>query len=228
MSFPARISTTPAASAFVAVVVGAGPAGLLAAYHASRAGRVLLVDSGADLAGRLKVRHSDAGQEAVITSGFGGAGLFSDGKLCLSHRIGSTVSHRFDPDEVNRRQAAIDELLRGGLHAPLLGADREAADRMSIEADQADLEYLHYPVLHVGSDQLPHMLARFQEVLAANVEFRSHTPCLAVTPSSADADGWNVHLGGGDPVIIRTRNVVLAPGKIGSRWLSAPRGPAGR
>jgi hypothetical protein len=111
---------------FHVVIVGAGPAGLFTALRAQLMPgiQVLIVDQGLDLGGRLDARQRRPQDNEIITSGFGGAGLFSDGKLCLSHRIGSTVSYRYPPGEVEARQRLIDEVIRSGEDAPLYGADR--------------------------------------------------------------------------------------------------------
>jgi uncharacterized FAD-dependent dehydrogenase len=69
------------------VVVGAGPAGLMAAYQLAIAGaRPLLIDRGDDAAGRAPKVAEFWNQglldpESNVLFGEGGAGLFSDGKL---------------------------------------------------------------------------------------------------------------------------------------------------
>lgn len=207
---------------FHTVVVGAGPAGLFAAARASAAGRVLLVDSGADLGGRLAARRRGGDQHTTITSGFGGAGLFSDGKLCLSHRIGSTVSHRFPTAEVNGRQRMIDEAIRGGRPAPLAGVDVAAAKELAGLAASAGMEYVHYPVRHVGTDQLPSMLSDVRDQLGDQVQVNCRTSCLDVRPIHCHgAQRWMVELDGGHARWrIAAANVVLAPGKLGASWLA--------
>jgi uncharacterized protein len=200
------------------VVVGAGPAGLFAALHAGRSGTVLLVDGGDDLESRVAMLTADGTQQTAITSGFGGAGLFSDGKLCLSHRIGSTVAHRFPADEIDTRHGVIDEVVRGGIDAPLRGSNQAAVTELEAMAAGADLEYLHYPVRHVGSDQLPPMLERMREQLGPRVRRSMSTPCIDVRPRDG-MPGWEVELGGARPQVVHATYVVLAPGKIGAAWL---------
>ena len=79
------------------IVVGAGPAGIMATYQLSRAGLdVLLIDKGE----KIKRRHCPALEKGIkcakcptchLISGFGGAGLFSDGKIILSDKIGGNL-----------------------------------------------------------------------------------------------------------------------------------------
>jgi uncharacterized protein len=228
---PGRLVT---ATEVTTVVVGAGPAGLFAALRAQTMSRgILVVDAGLDVADRLSSRQQGDDERRLITSGFGGAGLFSDGKLCLSHRIGSTLSPRFPPLETERRQRRIDRIIRGGEQAPLWSADSAAVMRLEAQARERGLEYLHYPVRHVGSDQLPRMLHRLRDRLAARVGIECQTRCVDVHPSGREDFRWEVTFTGAGPARVHARNVVLAPGKVGSEWLTQlgqrldlPRDPA--
>jgi len=202
-----------------AVVVGAGPAGIFAALRAARSGGwVLVIDCGPDLNRRAEAGRQGRARESMITSGFGGAGLFSDGKLCLSPRIGSTISNRFPAEQVAGRHRRIDAIIRGGQAVPLDGADAGPTALVAAAADAAGLEYLHYPVRHVGGDRLPHMLARLRRRLAVSARVACDTRCQEVVPASAG--GFDVTLEGRLTGRVRGRNVVLAPGKVGAGWLA--------
>ncbi|QNE79112.1 dehydrogenase [Streptomyces finlayi] len=187
-------------------------------------GHVVVLDQGDDIDGRIRARELGLDEKRTITSGFGGAGMFSDGKLCLSHRIGSTVSHRFPPHEVEARQSAIDELLRAGEDAPLHGADNAKAAELAELAGAEDLEYLHYPVRHVGSDQLMRMTSALRQQVEAVAPVLCGIRCTEVRPSLAAGHRWEVLItkdGWPEPEALRANNVVLAPGKIGAAWLRA-------
>lgn len=204
---------------FHTVVVGAGPGGLLAAHRSDvPAPGLLLLDGGGDVDDRVSAMRSGNLGDAV-TRGFGGAGLFSDGKLCLSPRIGSTVSHRFDPSHVSARQYSIDDILRSGEPAEVHGADAEAAARLEKSAAAAGLEYVHYPVRHVGTDQLPGMLNRLWTRLAARATIACRTTCIGLRPSGRRDFRWELELDGPEFRRVHAVNVVLAPGKVGASWL---------
>lgn len=218
MGHPPQIDTVDV------VIVGAGPGGLFAALRAQQIPgvRVVIVDAGLDVDERLAARRSRPQDSDIITAGFGGAGLFSDGKLCLSPRIGSTVAHRFPVAQVQARQHAIDEIIRSGDAAPLHGADPGTAVELQGAAAAAGMEYLHYPIRHVGSDQLPHMLARLRDRIAAAATIRCRTSVVDVVESDRLGSRWKVLLESEtEPRCLYTDHVVLAPGKVGAAWLDA-------
>lgn len=137
------------------VVVGAGPAGLLAAHHLAVAGlRPLLIERGEPAPDRtLKVaafwNTGALDPESNVLFGEGGAGLFSDGKLTARSKERGRIR-------------AFMELL----HA--CGAD----ENVLIDAEP-----------HVGSDALIQIVPRLRErILAAGgeVRFKSRMESLVI------------------------------------------------
>ena len=84
---PAPVFPTPKPSSNPPVVIGAGPAGLLAALTLAEAGhQPLLIERGAETEAREEQvsafwKHGILDPESNVLYGEGGAGLFSDGKL---------------------------------------------------------------------------------------------------------------------------------------------------
>lgn len=79
------------------IIVGGGPAGIFAALELSQKAKVLLLEKGRDLQKRscpMKVKNVQCVQckPCSITSGWGGAGAFSDGKLTISTEVGGHLS----------------------------------------------------------------------------------------------------------------------------------------
>ena len=81
------------------VIIGAGPAGIFTAIEMLRRGtnkKIILVEKGVS----VEKRHCPKSQTKQcvkckpychITTGFSGAGAFSDGKLSLSYEVGGDV-----------------------------------------------------------------------------------------------------------------------------------------
>ena len=90
------------------VIVGAGPAGIFAAYELSKKNKdlkVALVDKGLDIYKRRcpilehKIKKCPVIKDHVgcmpacsITNGFGGAGAYSDGKFNITHEFGGWMT----------------------------------------------------------------------------------------------------------------------------------------
>ena len=121
------------------VVVGAGPAGLMAAYQLAMAGaRPLLIDRGEPAAPRAaKVarfwNHGLLDPESNVLYGEGGAGLFSDGKLTARSKDRGHI------------RTFLDLLHSCG-----------AGDSVLVDAEP-----------HVGSDRLLEVVSRLRERIAA-------------------------------------------------------------
>ena len=83
------------------VIVGAGPAGLMAAYHLAAVGaRPILIERGARAEDRRAVvdafwRQGTFDPENNVLFGEGGAGLFSDGKLTARSKDRPRIRHFF-------------------------------------------------------------------------------------------------------------------------------------
>ena len=99
------------------IVVGAGPAGIFTSYELTVKNpklKVLLVDKGVDIFSRrcpiLEKKISKCPQDkkgvsgcfpaCSITSGFGGAGAYSDGKFNITSEFGGWMTEYLDRDLV--------------------------------------------------------------------------------------------------------------------------------
>ena len=81
------------------VIIGAGPAGIFTALEMIRRGskkRIILVEKGKSVEERrcpkaVTGKCMNCKPYCHITTGFSGAGAFSDGKLSLSHEVGGDL-----------------------------------------------------------------------------------------------------------------------------------------
>ncbi len=193
------------------VIVGAGPAGLFAArelaLHSSLS--VLLLEKGPELEERLEGNSS-------LTSGFGGAGAFSDGKLTLSPAFGGWLGDYLGP-EVERLISYVDEVfLELGAPQEVHGTDEAAIAELARKAALADMVLYPARIRHVGTERLPEILRRLREKLEGRVQIRTRSPVESV--EARDGRLLGVVAGG---EAIQARYLVLAPGREGADWLDA-------
>jgi uncharacterized FAD-dependent dehydrogenase len=206
------------------VIVGAGPAGLFAALSSAAAGteRILLVDAGPDVDDRR--RASGLSREVGwghpdYERGIGGAGLFSDGKLCLSLDVGGHLEQSLSADSRVRLLGQIEAVFRQLISDPFVGRSEEGEelDRWRKRAAAAGLNFKHYPVAHIGTDRCGDIIVRLRSLLeSAGVTIWPRTELLDLSVQAdgvkrvelnRDDESWNVS----------TRQVVLAMGKVGAR-----------
>jgi uncharacterized FAD-dependent dehydrogenase len=216
-----------------AIIVGAGVAGLLAAYELLRSrpgASVLVVDAGLPLEQRRA-------QPTAPMGGYGGAGLFLGGRLYLgaaSLPVASPVTAPaqlrpvISGDAYVARANEVDALLR------TLGAQAEWQQRPPAPLEQAiqhaqavGLDYItSYPSRRLSQedkfvalgalrDRLVAGGARF--LLRANViatEREGAGFVLTLRPAEGEGDAVETI-----PERVRTRTLLLAPGRYGAEWL---------
>ena len=107
------------------IIVGAGPAGIFTALELLRKSstphKILLVEKGKP----VEKRHCPKDKTGVcvnckptcaITTGFSGAGAFSDGKLSLSYQVGGELPDLIGEDFAQERRPEGRGHLRGSRH----------------------------------------------------------------------------------------------------------------
>jgi len=213
------------------IIVGAGPAGLFAAYKLKEEApdaSILLLDQGEEEGKRecpalegMPCTHCNF---CHITGGFGGAGLFSDGKLCLDLNVGGhedalgidSISGEKLVEEVEKVLEDFDgeseKKIPDGLSCSILGA----------KALKLGLRLNCYPVRHFASGRLFSILKRLREEGLNGIDLQVKTKLQAVTfdPSSYFEIRARVQVYTGEIGTYFTHKLVLAVGKVGSRWVA--------
>jgi hypothetical protein len=188
-------------------IVGAGPAGMAVAKTLDPKLKVVLIDKGKGVMERTS-----------ITSGFGGAGLFSDGKLVMSDVVGGNIKeHTYQPSYYLCRAAKMfgaDADLTT-LQPHLDDAQQSLADRASREG----MELLATNTIHLGTDGSRIFTEKMYKELDKKCEVR-----LCTDIHDIEIVGDEFHLSAGefglDSETYRAKTVVLATGREGSKWLA--------
>lgn len=185
-------ATADTAASFDVLVLGAGLAGIFAAWELTGKRpdlRVAVVEEGYPLEGRHcpivdgQVKTCANCSICAIMHGFGGAGAFSDGKFNFTTAFGGWLSDYLPDTEV---MSLIDEVDRVNQS---LGATQETHSTFSPEAEvirrralSYDIHLLNARVKHLGTDRNREVLARQYAALAARCTMLMGTRVEQIVP----------------------------------------------
>ncbi|MBQ7487650.1 MAG: FAD-binding protein [Clostridia bacterium] len=211
------------------VIIGAGPAGIFTALEMIRNGshsQIAIVEKGQPIEKR-RCPKSQTGYcvscrpYCHITTGFSGAGAFSDGKLSLSCEVGGSF-----PDLVGRdkAQALIDYTdkiyLEFGADTHVEGVGNEKDVReIRKRAIQAGLKLVDCPIRHLGTERAQSLYASIQHYLEEHgVELIFGWECEDLIIENETCLGVSLRRGS-ETQEIRARHTVVATGRRGADWL---------
>jgi uncharacterized FAD-dependent dehydrogenase len=206
---------------FDVVVVGAGPAGLFAAYEIANNSnlKILVIDKGKDINNRVCPSISELQRclkckPCSILCGLGGAGGLSDGKLNLKPDVGGNLEEFVPKEEANKLVKQIDDIfLEHGASPRLYGDDSHDLEK---KAAEAGIEFIPIPQRHIGSDMLPVVVTSIKNyLLDKNVEFLLNTNVEKIEKNN------NFRLILDDDMPVEARFVIAATGRSGADWISS-------
>ena len=215
------------------VVVGAGPAGIFTCYELSRKMpnlKVLLVDKGLDIYARRcpilekKIDKCPENREGVagchpscsITSGFGGAGAYSDGKFNITSEFGGWMTEYVEKDVVEELINYVDKInLEHGATEKITDPTTKKVKEIEKRGLASGLKLLRAKVRHLGTEENLDILKSIYEHLQTKIDMRYKTEVTDFIVENGSIKG--VYLNG-DKII--SRRVVVAPGRDGAEWLT--------
>lgn len=201
-------------------IVGAGPAGIFAAYELTKEApqlRVLIVESGRDIYHRVcpiaagRTPTCIGCKPCSIMRGFGGAGAFSDGKYNFTTAFGGWLNEYLPDEKVMELIDYVDAINCGhGAPSKVFSTEHSAIAR---EALKHDLHLLAARVRHLGTENNLRMLEAMYEHLKEKVAFRFLSPVRHI--ERADR---SLELESGER--IEAEYLIVAPGRAGAEWFS--------
>jgi len=209
-------------------IVGAGPAGIFTAISlliAHDARHITLVEQGLPVEKRVCPKERTGQcvhcQPCRITTGFSGAGAFSDGKLSLSHEVGGALPDLVGADTVEETIKLVDDIYLGfgaDVHVEGVGGRTEVAD-IRRRAIQAGLKLIDCPIRHLGTEKAQEIYAAIEHrLIDEGVDVRFSTTCEQLLMDGETCTGVRVS-GGGETYAIVADEIVIATGRRGADWL---------
>ncbi|MFW9923259.1 MAG: NAD(P)/FAD-dependent oxidoreductase [Candidatus Thorarchaeota archaeon] len=210
------------------VIVGAGPAGIFCTLELVNQGitNITLIDRGKEVYKR-KCPRRERNVECVacttcdITSGFGGAGAWSDGKITkdTSGTVGGWMSDFLTEAELSELTEYVDQKIltfsNGGDR--YFQPDLEFVDRVKSKCRTENMKLITYPIRHLGTDNASAIMDNIYLFLKdkINIVLKKSVNKIHVE------NGQVVGVSTSDGQMYKGKKVVMGVGRGGTNWLKS-------
>ena len=211
------------------VIVGAGPAGLFAAYELienNKKMKIAILDRGFKAERRICPMNKNKSScvncsPCGILSGYGGAGTFSDGKLNFIPKLGKSDLFKYMGQQEAYDLIDDTEVIfnKFGMDSKIYPTNMEDAKKIKESIAKVGANLLLIKQKHLGSDKLPGYIKDFSDYLDKNgVSLFEH--CDVVDILEEDKNNYKVtYKDGKKEKSIIGKAVVVAPGRTGAKWI---------
>ena len=211
------------------VIVGAGPSGLFAAYELISKNsklKITILDEGR----KVKTRVCPMNKSGIpcqncnpcnILSGYGGAGTFSDGKLNFIPKLGkSDLTKYMSFSDANKLIDDTEEIFnKFGMDAKVYPSNTEEAEKIRNKVTINGAKLLLIKQKHLGSDHLPGYIEGLCNYLKdSSVSLKDQSRVLDINKIN-DNEYEIIYLEKGGEKKIKSRYVIVAPGRTGAKWV---------
>lgn len=213
------------------VIIGAGPAGIFTALEMIKRGTkksIVLVEKGES----VEKRHcpKDKTKKCVsckpychITTGFSGAGAFSDGKLSLCYEVGGDLPTLIGQGLAQETINYTDKIyLDFGADEHVEGiSNSEEIKNIRIKAIQAGLKLVDCPIRHMGTEKAQGIYLAIENYLLDNgVEILFGQECTDLILKDGECKGVRLmDAKTKSESEIYADHTVVATGRRGADWL---------
>ena len=213
------------------LIIGAGPAGIFTALELTKHDKdlkILIVDSGRTIEKRRCPARATGictgCNPCAITRGWSGAGAFSDGKLSLSPAVGGRLTEYMKEEQAQELVNYADSIYcKFGAQETVYGLDTRRVEEIQYEASRHNIQLIHCPVRHLGTELAYDVLKGMYEHLMnnTNTTFWELAEVKDIIANPEGIKGATIQRRDEQELYeVAARYVVAAPGRGGANWLA--------
>ncbi|MBU4541096.1 FAD-dependent protein [uncultured Acetobacterium sp.] len=209
------------------IIIGAGPGGIFAAMELAKKNKeikILMLEKGNSIEKRICPKRQTnvciGCQPCNITTGFAGAGAYSDGKLSLSPDVGGELPEYIGYNATVDLIKYVDDLyIDFGADKRVHGLDNPDKIRdIRTKAIQSNLKLIECPVRHMGTEVGYTIYQRIQNYLIDDlgIDIKFRTPVQSLVVEDKVVVGV---VAKGETYM--ADKVLVAVGRDGSEWFTS-------
>lgn len=208
------------------IIVGAGPAGMFAALELIRkdpSKKILMLEKGNDINKRVcPVAEYDKTcancKNCSITSGFGGAGAFSDGKLTLTTRFGGMLGEYIGDKELSQLIEYVDQIyLEFGATDEVFGDENDPRiENIKRQAAAAELLLVPARIRHLGTEECYKIIQKIRVWLGKHIEIMTNCEVKHILVEDNNFKGVETT----DGTVYSSNKGIIVPGRDGADWFA--------
>ncbi len=211
------------------LIVGAGPAGIFTALEMIEKGaskKILIVEKGHAIEKRFcpktkTIKCVNCKPNCHITTGFSGAGAFSDGKLSLSYEVGGDLPYLIGEEFAQEIIEYTDKIyLKFGADEKIEGVGNcEEVKQIRKRAIQAGLKLVDCPIRHLGTEKAQEIYFAIEQFLLNNgVEILFNHECENLILDDEECKGAVISNRKQTFEVYASKTIVCS-GRRGADWL---------
>lgn len=206
------------------IIVGAGPCGIFTALELKKLNpnkKILILEKGNSINKRICPKRNTGVcancNPCNITTGFAGAGAYSDGKLSLSPDVGGNLPKYLGYEETQKLIDYVDKIyLDFGADNKIYGIDKEnEIEEIRKKAIRSNLKLVECPIRHMGTEEgysIYNRIEKHLEDIGIDISFRNPVKDIII-------DEYKNIKGVIADKKYYSDKVVVSVGREGSDWL---------
>ena len=206
------------------IIIGAGPCGIFTALEVKKNNpetSILILEKGNSIKKRICPKRKTGVcincKPCNITTGFAGAGAYSDGKLSLSPDVGGNLPEHLGYVKTQELINYVDEVyIRFGADETIYGIDKvDEIRNIRKKAINANLKLVECPIRHMGTEEGYAIYSRIEDhLIELGVEMKFRNPVKDIL---LDENGNLIGVLADQEYY--SDKVVVTVGREGSDWL---------